>query len=122
MPEIRQFHVPMPPSVNNLFVNVVGRGRVPSSRYTKWRIAAGLTLNDQKVPRLDGPVHLEYSIGTNTRADLANTEKALTDLLVSSAIIDGDDRMTVRQISMWWGDHQDVRVTVRAFQPSDEEI
>jgi Holliday junction resolvase RusA-like endonuclease len=105
--------VPMPPSVNQLFANVPKRGRVATKRYTAWRTEAGLRLNVQRPPRIEGPVELQYSIGSDTRADLGNTEKALTDLLVSANIIEGDSKKTVKKISLWWGDHTGVQITIR---------
>lgn len=105
--------LPMPPSVNHLFANVARKGRVATAKYTAWRIEAGLRLNLQRPPRIDGPVALEYCFGTDTRADLGNLEKATTDLLVSSNIIDGDSKKTVKRISMWWGEHEGVKITVR---------
>ena len=30
-------HLPFPPSLNNLFINVRGKGRAPSARYAAWR-------------------------------------------------------------------------------------
>ena len=108
--------VPMPPSVNCLFANVPKRGRVPTKRYTQWRIAAGMMLNTQRLHRIAGPVSLEYIFGKDTRADLGNLEKAATDLLVSSNLIDGDSKGIVRQITMTWGEHEGVLITVRAHR------
>jgi len=113
-----QLWIPMPPSVNNLFVNVPKRGRVPSKRYTDWRVAAGKVLNTQQYTRLEGPVTIEYGVGTDTRADISNLEKAATDLLVSSGVIDGDSRKTLKKLVMYWSPeaHEGINVTVRRFE------
>ena len=47
--------------------------------------------------------------------DLGNLEKAATDLLVTYGMIDGDDRKTVRQITMKWADVVLCDIVVRPF-------
>ena len=41
-------NIPPPPSVNALFANVAGEGRVRSARYKQWATAAGWRLQSQK--------------------------------------------------------------------------
>lgn len=111
-----EFSVPFPPSVNALFANrkqVGKRGRIATPAYTAWRVEAGLKVNVQRVPHMPGPVSLEYTVADQGRCDLGNLEKALTDLLVSSLIIDGDSRKTVRSIKMEWGNVEGAHVIVR---------
>lgn len=105
--------LPMPPSVNELFANVPRRGRVATKKYIAWRTLAGLQLNVQRPPRIDGPVALEYSFNSISRADLGNLEKATTDLLVSSNVIEGDGPKIVKRITLHWGHHEGVHITIR---------
>lgn len=97
--------LPMPPSVNNLFANVPGRGRVKSDRYRIWKQAAGWEVQGQiKAARIGGPVEITYTLEDGgSKADLGNHEKALTDLLVDLRVIDGDGPQIVRAIKLQWG-------------------
>ena len=86
-----EFSVPVPPSTNNLFVNVTGRGRVRTQRYRTWMQAA---LHDvPKVDRLEGDIVVQYRVPPNNRRDLDNYLKALNDLLVTGGLIVDDRRI-----------------------------
>lgn len=92
MPNPVTFTLPMPPSVNALYKNV-SRGRAKTSRYLSWIAEAGIELNRQHVPTLTPPYRVDYAIGkptTNRKRDVANLEKALSDLLVSMDVIEDD--------------------------------
>lgn len=111
-----EISVPFPPSVNALFANRQhgkGRGRIATPAYTAWRTEAALRVNVQRPARIEGPVHLEYTLADKSRCDLGNLEKALTDLLVSSALIEGDGPKIVRSINLAWGDVEGARVVIR---------
>jgi len=86
------FSLPMPPSVNALYKNVKGRGRAKTSRYLDWITEAGIELNLQHVPTLTPPYSIEYAVGRpdKRKRDVANLEKALSDLLVSMDVIEDD--------------------------------
>ena len=66
----------------------------------------------QKPQPIKGPVSIAYQVEDKGRADLGNLEKAITDLLVSHHMIEGDGREIVRRIAMEWADVEGVRVTV----------
>lgn len=82
-----------PPSVNNLFVNVRGRGRVKSKAYRDW-IAA----NAWKVQRLEPITAPRFGVslwvyggeGLNMGRDIDNMAKPVLDLLVATKRIPGD--------------------------------
>jgi crossover junction endodeoxyribonuclease RusA len=97
--------LPKPPSVNALFSNVPGRGRVKSKEYRDWIEAAGWTLLSQKPAHVTGPVSLDYLMHDSGRVDLGNLEKPLTDLLVTHGIIEDDKRSIVRRITLEWSPH-----------------
>jgi crossover junction endodeoxyribonuclease RusA len=82
--------LPMPPSTNNLFINIPKRGRVPSSQYKAWKNAAGLTLNIQRPEKFTGAVDVRVGIPKRTRGDIDNRVKALLDLLVAHGVIEDD--------------------------------
>jgi crossover junction endodeoxyribonuclease RusA len=94
--------LPKPPSVNALFFNAPGRGRVKTKEYRAWIEAAGWVLLSQKPSRVTGPVALEYLLEDAGRIDLGNYEKPITDLLVSQGIIEDDKRSVVRRINLSW--------------------
>lgn len=104
-------NLPRPISVNNLFANVRGKGRVSSGRYQTWKWQAAAMLQDQKpLQKHTGAVNLFIrvgEIGTNARLDLDNCAKAVIDCLVSHGIIEGDSRRFVREINLAWVMHLD---------------
>jgi hypothetical protein len=82
-------YLDVPPSTNNLFLNA-RKGRVRSPQYRAW-IKANAPTADMLTP-VEGRFRIVYTLGgkVNTSRDLANIEKALTDLLVMVGAIPGD--------------------------------
>lgn len=108
-------NLPMPPSTNNLFASAKGR-RYRTSEYNSWIKEAGWQIAIQKPPQTQGRVSLTIEVeepNTARAMDLANREKATTDLLVKHMVIEGDDQRYVRELNMRWADIQGVRVTIR---------
>lgn len=79
------FDLPMPPSTNALFATYQGR-RIITREYKAWRKLAGDALGAQYAaygaPAIHKPVALSIRLNLNYQSDIANREKALTDLLV----------------------------------------
>jgi Holliday junction resolvase RusA-like endonuclease len=111
--------LPLGPSSNNMFVNR-GHGRFRSAEYVAWVKEAGWTLAAQKPPKVFGRVSLTIDVAepkTKRAMDLANREKAVTDLLVAHRIIQGDDQRYVRELHMRWrADISGVIVNIRACE------
>lgn len=107
-------NLPMPPSLNNCFPTAKNGRRFKSSRYKAWSELAGWEVKRYlKGEGLRGPVALRYAFNEKeTRADLGNLEKPVTDLLVSLSVIDGDGKKVVRSISLGWGTEGGVAVTI----------
>lgn len=82
-------NLPRPPSVNNLFVNVPGKGRIKSADYRNWIATAGWMLKAQRPASIKGGYRVLILVGP-TRADLGNCEKALSDLLQTHGVIEND--------------------------------
>jgi crossover junction endodeoxyribonuclease RusA len=93
--------LPMPPSTNNLFINV-GRRRTLSPEYRAWREEAGWRLAAQRPLAIPGKVSLDIAIEDTGRLDLDNTLKGCIDLLVHHKVIEGDSRKYVRDIRAHW--------------------
>lgn len=81
--------LPRPPSVNNLFRNVPGKGRVKTSDYRSWLQQAGWLIKAQRPGKVEGEYKLLVLIGP-TKADIGNLEKALSDLLQAHGVIEND--------------------------------
>jgi Holliday junction resolvase RusA-like endonuclease len=103
-------NLPVPPSTNNLFINVASRGRVKSKEYKAWITEAGLMLNVQRPKPIRGKVAIDIKVPVNNRRDLSNHLKAIEDLLVGMSLID-DDRHIV-DIHMAWHNSPDAIVSV----------
>jgi Holliday junction resolvase RusA-like endonuclease len=92
----------MPPSANNLFLNVPHCGRVKSPAYRAWLSEAGWRLREQRVQKLKGPVGITISaaIPERQKRDLDNCFKGLCDLLAAHGIIE-DDALIVQIVARW---------------------
>jgi crossover junction endodeoxyribonuclease RusA len=99
--------LPVPPSVNAMYRNVAGRGRVKTAAYKRWVRDADSHYLMQK-PRLR-PIVGEYELSIRlpkaTRGDVDNRVKAVADYLVSREIT-ADDRhcqkITVQRAADTW--------------------
>lgn len=105
--------IPVPPSVNGLWFNKPGKGRVRSDRYRTWLNSAGWLVQAQRPGHMPGRVEIEICLPERNGADLDNRVKATLDLLVAHRIIEGDNNKVVRRITVAWGNVADCRVTIR---------
>lgn len=93
--------IPKPPSVNALYRNLPGRGRVKSSAYKDWASHAGWVLKSQKPARIDGRVIVIINVERGSMAaDIDNLSKATFDLLVDHKLIKNDNQVTA--FAMAW--------------------
>ena len=100
-PEAR-VSLPMPPSANNMFVNVPGKGRVRSKDYTNWAKAAGWIIKAQRVRKFNVPVRIKIEVN-NPRGlgfDIDNRIKAVLDALVAAEVLVDDSARWVRGIEI----------------------
>ena len=85
------FTLPMPPSTNQLFRNLPGKGRVKTRVYDDWRAHALTTIRLQRVPAVAGHVLVRMNVEmAGSRADLDNRVKAIFDAIVEAKIIRDD--------------------------------
>ena len=75
------FTIPPPPSANNLYANVPGKGRVKTTLYRIWANSAGWQVRQQfgTLPHYDGFVYLDIDLPRGM--DIDNGQKACFDLL-----------------------------------------
>jgi crossover junction endodeoxyribonuclease RusA len=81
--------LPRPPSVNALYSNVPGKGRIKTPAYRAWIEEAGWLLRTQRPKRLEGEYKLHVLVGP-TRADIDNLAKAINDLLQKHGVVTND--------------------------------
>lgn len=86
--------LPIPPSANNLWANVPGRGRVRTDSYRAWLAEAGWAVRLQGIRPMAGYAVLTLRAGiTRRRRDVDNLLKPTCDLLVHHGIIEDDSRI-----------------------------
>jgi crossover junction endodeoxyribonuclease RusA len=111
-----------PPSVNNLFATVKGGRRIKSKAYQAWLTAAGWEIRARCIPLTVGPIAVEYQIerpNDRRRRDVANLEKALSDVLVAAGAIEDDS--LIERVTIGWADGvSGVRVTVTALSDAKQ--
>lgn len=98
------FDLPMPPTTNKLFADVIVKGRVrriTTREYKAWKATAAEALQRQYAamgaPSVHRPVAVTLRVGLSYIGDIMNREKAITDLLCD--VIDmPDDRYIDRYV------------------------
>lgn len=90
---LTRVELPVPPSTNNLFASAKGtRRRFITAEYRAWKELAAPLAAALKSPAAY-PVEVWLTLagkGINPQSDVANREKATTDLLVSCGVLAGD--------------------------------
>ena len=83
--------LPLPPTVNHLFVNKAGKGRFISPGYGQWQWAAFAALQSQKpLGSVFGPFHFRLTVPRGMRGDIDNRLKAAMDFCVAQKITPDD--------------------------------
>jgi crossover junction endodeoxyribonuclease RusA len=112
--------IPPPPSVNALFANVAGRGRVRSARYRQWATQAGWMLQSQRAlwPAIVAgqPYSVALRLPVDYRSDIDNAAKGPIDLLVSLGIVPDDRLMVELLISKTGPRHGDAAIMASAAE------
>lgn len=101
-----------PPSLNNAFKNVRGKGRVKTRAYKDWRRDAAWRLKLQKPPHFTGLVSVTIMLPMNTRGDADNRIKAALDSLQEAGVVKND-----RQCCPVLIDRGNVEVTTITIEP-----
>lgn len=86
--------LPAPPSTNNLFLNMPGKGRIKSPEYRAWMTEAGWNIASQRkgAETMHAPVAVEIRLRRpRANADLDNRSKAVLDALQNHLVIGNDN-------------------------------
>lgn len=115
------FKLPIPPSVNAMFANLPGRGRIKTSAYKSWITEAGWEVLRAKPKLIKGRVMMAIYAGKtdNRRRDLDNLIKSVSDLMVSHGVIEDDSKVwDIR--ARWEPGLEGLTVTVEALSEEVE--
>lgn len=105
-------HLPFPPSVNEIYRNAPGVGRVKTAAYRGWALEAGLMLNRQNISPFVGRCVVVIDLDDKRQGDADNRNKAVLDLLVERKILQGDSKKHVKRVSVGWEEIEGCRVTI----------
>lgn len=117
--------LPLPPSTNNLFVNIKGRGRIKAPKYRSWIWAAGWAIAKQNPLKFVGDVEVTILAArvNGRRRDIDNLIKPVLDLLVTHAVLKDDSQ--VRKVDATWmatsSDLTGLSVSIRPYHSPKEE-
>lgn len=103
--DIRTIPLLRPISVNGMYRNKRGKGRVVTERYRTWRNAAGWEAKTgESLAPINGPVHITLYVSEDgvRNMDLDNTAKGYLDLFVALGVIEDDNRKIVRSLNLSW--------------------
>jgi crossover junction endodeoxyribonuclease RusA len=89
-----RIELPLPPSANGAYVNVPGRGRVPSKAHKAWKNEAGWLVQRQRFRAIQGRYRFEIHLPDRMRGDVDGRIKLAQDLLVELGVTP-DDRYAV---------------------------
>src|SRR3990167_3267090 len=116
-PEALILHLPLPPPLSACFTNARGPGRVKTKRYKAWIAAAESEILNQRqlwgvYLNLTCDVCADYQFGKpdNRKQDVANREKAVSELLVRAGILADDSQIV--DLRLRWADVDGCVVTI----------
>lgn len=104
--------LPVPPSTNELFRNVPGRGRVITGAYQRWIADAKTRFWGVKYQMFDVPVSITVTLPDKRGPDCDNCLKAPIDLMKKMGVIKDDNRKHVRRVMSQIGDVTECEVEV----------
>lgn len=106
--------LPVPPSVNSLYANIPGVGRITTVRYKRWKKEAGWQILIQKPNRVWGPYKLAITVPQKMRGDIDGRLKATIDLLVTHRVT-MDDSLCA-SVSIKRGDVTEMEIEISAVE------
>jgi crossover junction endodeoxyribonuclease RusA len=98
----RRVIIPFPPSVNSMYLNVRGKGRVKTPEYREWIAVASMLVAAQNPVPPKGRAFIRIKIDDTRQGDADGRIKAAVDLLVRCGILQDDRKKYVRKVSIEW--------------------
>jgi Holliday junction resolvase RusA-like endonuclease len=93
----------LPPSTNNLYMNIPGKGRMKTQKYRDWLHTSGLILRRQVTGTMRGRVDIVIKLeDCHPTRDADNTLKPCCDLLKAVGAITDDRSRFVRSVKAEW--------------------
>lgn len=85
--------LPIPPALNNMYVNINGRGRARSAAYNSWMDEADVCVLQQRkaIKKVTGPYEVSIKLPRSMRGDIDGRGKAVLDYLVKRAVTPDDE-------------------------------
>lgn len=106
---------PCPISVNAMYANVPGKGRIRTRAYEQWRQEAMTEILRQRPGRIAGPYGVALTVRrVSLRRDLDGLVKGAVDLLVTMGVCD-DDRHLQHLEATWSDDESLIGVECRLW-------
>lgn len=85
-----------PPPLNNMFVNIPGKGRVKSHRYREWRRMSMWELTEQRLKHKASAITRKVAVSIHlpkaTRGDVDGRVKGVLDALQDAGVIANDSQ------------------------------
>lgn len=107
--------LPVPVSVNAIYSPRAGGGLRLSDAYSAWISEAGWRLNFQRPGRVSGNYQLTMRVPEESRADIDNLAKGMSDLLQLHGVV-SNDRLASRIVLEWQAEQPAVIVEVVPFK------
>ena len=111
-----KINLSFPPSVNGMFVtDWRTKRRCRSKKYKAWA-DFNIWVAHAEGEKVGGRVKVLYEFGRpdKRRRDVANYEKAVSDLLVSAGIIEDDS--LIEEMTLRWADVEGVEITITQLE------
>ena len=87
-------HIPLPPSLNNIFFNKPHGGRAKTTDYKNWLDQTAWEIRAQRPPVFKGDVSVDLLIERpNGSSDIDNRIKGVLDALQRAGVIENDKRV-----------------------------
>lgn len=109
-----------PLSVNRMFRNVPGRGRVKSKAYRVWRVSAEweARIAMRGRPPIAAPCAITLTLPKSYRGDADNTLKAVLDALEKGGVVKNDHQF--RDVRVTFGEVEGTRAEITVLNHKGE--
>lgn len=111
---VQVIQLPRPISVNRLWANVPGKGRVRTKDYRTWLRAAGWMIKAAHPKQMTGDCELTLTVTDAYRGDLDGTLKATLDLFETCGVVKNDRQF--RKLTIQFGPVEGMRAEIAPLE------